>query len=99
MRKSVTAAIASAMLCVPTVSLANTMPQSGQFTMEEFESEEECEEARAEERRRQSEGLRGRDRGMFNKAFNQRFQCEQTEGENTSRTSDDEFMIMDHNRS
>jgi hypothetical protein len=31
--------------------------------------------------------------------FNQQFQCEQTEGEDTSRTDDDEFMIEDHHSS
>jgi hypothetical protein len=71
------------------------MPQGGSFTQEDFDSEEDCEEARAEERRRQSMDLRGRERGQFNKAFNQRFQCEQTEGGMTTTTRDDEFMIED----
>jgi hypothetical protein len=95
MRNKIVVALASAALCFPSLALANTMPQGGSFTEEEFDSEEECEEARAEERREQSEGLRGRERGQFNKAFNQRFQCEQTEGEDTSGTNDDEFMIED----
>jgi hypothetical protein len=95
MKKIITTAIVSATLCFPSVALAQTMPQDGSFTSEDFDSMEDCEEARAEERRDQSMDLRGRERGQFNKAFNQRFQCDQTEGESTSTTRDDEFMIED----
>jgi hypothetical protein len=90
MKKSFTVALAGAVLCIPTVGMANHT-----FTSQVFTSEESCEEARAAERRRQSEDLRGRERGMFNQAFNQRYMCEQTAGMSTSTTTDDRFMIMD----
>jgi hypothetical protein len=79
---------------MPTAGLANHPWLSQTYT-----SEESCEEARAAERRSQSENLRGKERGMFNQAFNQRYQCEQTAGMSTSSTSDDRYMIMDYNRS
>jgi hypothetical protein len=74
---------------MPTVSFAD-------HTTKVFTSEESCEEARAAERRRMSENLRGRARGMFNQDFNQRYQCEQTAGMSTSTMSDDRFMIKDY---
>jgi hypothetical protein len=95
MKKIITTAIISATLCFPSVAVAQTMPEGGSFTEDQFRSMEACEEARAEERRDQSMDLRGRERGQFNKAFNQRFQCEQTAGGSTSSTTDDRFMIED----
>jgi hypothetical protein len=45
----------------------------------EYETMEDCEEALAEQRRMMTMGVRGRDRGQFNKDFNQRYQCEESE--------------------
>jgi hypothetical protein len=89
MRKSITAAAISAALCFPSIGLAQT---SGSFQQQTFTSEEDCEEARAEERRRQNT-FEGRERGQFNKRFNAMFQCEQTAGVSTTTESDDRFMI------
>jgi hypothetical protein len=54
----------------------------------EYETMEDCEAALAEQRRMMTMDVRGRERGQFNKDFNQRYQCEE---------SDDGmgYMIMD----
>ena len=63
--------------------------------MQKYSSMEECDAARAEFRRNETEGVRGNERGMFNKNFNSNYRCEQTEGMNTSTTTDDVYMITD----
>jgi hypothetical protein len=89
MRKSITVAAVSAALCFPSIGLAQ---EGGTFQNQTFTSEEDCEEARAEERRRQNT-FEGRERGQFNKRFNAMFRCEQTAGQSTTTESDDRFMI------
>lgn len=91
MRKVITALVASAALCVPSVALAGHLAIDPLLLAEEFESQEDCEEALAEARRdgRAAQNYEpGRDRGQFNKAFNARYDCEYDD-------ESDSFMIVD----
>lgn len=93
MRKIITTLFVTAALCTPSVALAghgydtDLDPEVMDMT---FDSEEECEEELAQQRRalRAEYGYQGRDRGQSNKAFNQRYSCEYDEEE-------DAFVIED----
>jgi hypothetical protein len=69
-------------LCTPSVGLAqdfNTDLLDTALLTAEFDTLEDCEDALAQARRdlRAENDYVGRDRGQSNKAFNQRYQCEE----------------------
>lgn len=92
MKKIMTALIASAALCLPSVASADpfddsvfdddlmTIAMTISGDDESFDTEEECEE-RLAEIRRASDPDPGRERGQFNKAFNQMFDCTDSDGD------------------
>jgi hypothetical protein len=87
MKRALTSLIAVAALTLPGAALADHTDWQYDMTYE-YETEEDCEEALAEQRRMMTMGVRGRERGQFNKDFNQRYQCEESENG---------YMIEDYN--
>jgi hypothetical protein len=78
MKRALSAMIAGTALMLPAVALAGHTDWNYDENYE-YWSMEECEEAIAEQRRAMTYGVRGKERGQFNKAFNQRYQCEESE--------------------
>jgi hypothetical protein len=100
MRKGITVALASAALCIPSIGFANHSNGGTSWMDETFETEEMCEDAIADERKRQAEAmnLKGRDKGQFNKRFNAQFDCEEID--DTDGDDDDtDFHIVDNHHS
>jgi hypothetical protein len=81
MRKFVTSVLVSAALCVPTAAMADHTNIPADLYMEEYETMEDCEDALAQVRNmeRKSGEYEGRERGQYNKAFNARYECEETD--------------------
>jgi hypothetical protein len=90
MRKVVLSTIAMVSLAVPSFAAANHYNVPREVMMMEYDSEEDCEDALAMVRNaeRMSGRYEGRERGMYNKAFNARYQCVETD--------DDMWMIEDY---
>lgn len=90
MKRFMTALVASAALCIPSVAVAGHLAIDPLLLEQTFETEEDCEEALAQARRdgRAAQDYEpGKERGQFNKDFNQRYDCEEQE--------DGMFMIVD----
>ena len=81
MRKTLISLVASAALCAPSAAMADHFNIPSDVMMAEYDSEEDCEDALAQVRNmeRKSGEYRGRERGRYNKDFNARYQCTETE--------------------
>lgn len=81
MKKLVASILVSAALCVPTAALANHTNIPSELYDAEYDTMEDCEDALAQFRNmeRKSGEYEGRDRGQYNKAFNARYECAETD--------------------
>jgi hypothetical protein len=90
MRKPVLSMFVAAAMCAPTIATASHLNLPSSMMMMEYNSEDDCESALAMARNaeRKSGRYEGKEKGMYNKAFNARYQCyEKMNGK---------YMIMDN---
>ena len=81
MKKLFTSTVLSAALCIPAAAMADHTNIPQELYAAEYESMEDCEDALAHVRNmeRKSGEYEGRERGQYNKAFNTRYECAETD--------------------